>query len=226
MSTEFVPSDVALLDLLRKHDQLTVNQLSSLMEVTATAVRQRLSRLRAQGLISRAVEKGGRGRPVHRYTLTESGRKKTGANFADLAIALWEEIRSIRDPDVRRGLLERISRRLAAEYDMKIEGGTLEERMSSLAELFGERDVPIEVRAGDLPVLTVVACPYPRLAEIDRSVCAMERILFSELLGEEIRLSQCRLDGDGCCTFEPSGRRQAEGDETDSRRLLIDHQRK
>jgi hypothetical protein len=36
-------------------------------------------------------------------------------------------------------------------------------------------------------------------------VCSMERILFSELVGQPMRLSSCRLDGHNGCTFEPSG---------------------
>ena len=76
--------------------------------------------------------------------------------------------------------------------------------MESLAKLFRERQIPFEVeRTNELPVLRATACPYPELAEQDRTVCSMERILFSELLGENVRLSNCRLDGHNCCTFEP-----------------------
>ena len=76
--------------------------------------------------------------------------------------------------------------------------------MESLAELFAERQVPFSVdqdRNG-LPILTALACPYPDLAEKDRSICALERILFSEVLGNSMQLSQCRLDGQNCCRFE------------------------
>ena len=201
-ANESLSSDVGLLDLLRKRDSLTVAEMAEAMEVTATAVRQRLNRLMAQGYIERKAAKAGRGRPSHYYALTSAGRRKTGANFADLAIALWSEIREIEDPQVRRGLIHRISRRLAESYADQIEGDTVEERMKSLAALFGQRQVPFSVeKSGDLPVLTALACPYPELAEQDRSVCAMERMLFAEILGENVRLNDCRLDGAACCTF-------------------------
>ena len=79
--------------------------------------------------------------------------------------------------------------------------------MASLASLFGERGIPFEVEQtsaqdGSLPVLTALACPYPDLAEADRGVCSMERMLISELIGENMRLGSCRLDGASCCTFE------------------------
>jgi predicted ArsR family transcriptional regulator len=199
-------SDAALLDLLRKHGPLSVAQLGRALEVTATAVRQRLTRLMARGDIERATQRSGRGRPLHRYGLTDKGRRRAGANFADLAMALWQEIREIKDAEVRRGLLQRIGRRLAGAYAQRVQGSSLEERMQGLAEVFQERRIPFEVeRRHELPVLHANACPYPELAEQDRTICSMERIMFSELLGQNMRLSNCRLDGHNCCTFEPSG---------------------
>lgn len=198
-------SDIGLLDGLRTAGPQSVAQLATAMQVTATAVRQRLTRLLAQGDIERTTLRTSRGRPVHRYGLTEKGRRRAGANFADLAIALWEEIREIKDPEVRSGLLARISRRLATLYAGQVHGSDLEERMQAVAALFREREIPFEVeRMNDLPVLRAAACPYPELAERDRSVCSMERMLFSELVGENLKLSNCRLDGHACCTFEPA----------------------
>lgn len=206
-SQDIVASDVAILDLLRKRESLTVSQLSQCMEVTATAVRQRLTRLMAQGFVDREVAKAGRGRPSHQYILTTKGRRKTGSNFADLAIALWQEIRSIEDPDVRRGLLKRLSKRLADMYGDQIHGETVEEKMESLAQLFVERKIPftVERAEGSLPILTALACPYPDLAEQDRSICSLEKMLFSDLLGDTVSLRKCRLDGEDCCTFEVRG---------------------
>lgn len=203
MTEEIVPSDIALLDLLRKRDSMTVSQLAAAMQVTATAVRQRLNRLLAQGLLQRSTAKSDRGRPSHEYRLTAKGRRQSGANFADLAVALWQEIKEIKDPDVRRGLLQRIAGRLATTYADWIDGETIEEKMQSIVALFADRRIPFEVEGdASLPILTALACPYPELAEQDRSVCAMERQLFSEILGERLRLTKCRLDGETCCTFE------------------------
>ena len=203
MSAIAETSDVAILDLLRKSGALGVSQLAKLTNVTATAVRQRLSRLMRGGMIEREVARAGRGRPSHRYSLTEKGRRQTGANFVDLAMALWQEIRAIDDLQVRRGLLQRISKHLATMYAGQVEGSTTAERMKSVSEIFTVRNVPFEVQQkDDLPVLTALACPYPQLAEQDRSVCAMERMLFSELLGSPLKLTDCRLDGDACCRFE------------------------
>jgi predicted ArsR family transcriptional regulator len=196
-------SDIGILDLLRKAGPLGIAELAKATGVTPTAVRQRLVRLMAGGLVDRELARAGRGRPSHRYALTEKGRRQTGANFVDLALALWQEVRTIEDPQVRRGLLQRIAKKMAAMYGSQVTGTTTAERMRSVKGLFAERDVPFEVDEIDsLPVLTAVACPYPELAEQDRGICAMERMLFSELVGDGLKLTDCRLDGDQCCRFE------------------------
>lgn len=198
-------SDSNLLDLLRKSGALSVAQIGIQTGVTATAVRQRLTRLLACGDVERATERSGRGRPLHLYRLTDQGRRKTGSNFSDLAMALWHEVREIKDVEVRRGLLSRLAKRLAESYSREIHGVTLVERMESLAKLFASKQIPFEVdRSGGLPVLRAIACPYPDLAEQDRTVCSMERMLFADLLGEGIKLTDCRLEGGNCCKFESS----------------------
>lgn len=199
-------SDVAILDMLRRVESLGVPEMAEAMGVTATAVRQRLNRLMGQGLIERTAkrnESASRGRPGHVYSLTQRGRRKTGANFADLAFALWKEIRAIKDVEVRRGLLSRLATTLASMYGDQVTGETTEERMQSIKALFSDREVSFSVGQNEqLPVLIADTCPYPELAEQDRSICALEKMLFSTLLEEDVHLTECRLDGANCCTFE------------------------
>jgi DeoR family transcriptional regulator, suf operon transcriptional repressor len=203
-TTNFVGfSDLAILDLLRQQQSMTVVEFADALQVTATAVRQRLNRLMTQGLIERTAARQGRGRPKHRYRLTAKGLQKSGSNFADLAQALWQEVRLIRDPEVRRGLLQRVAKRMAMMYADATAGQTLEQKLAALSDLFGERRVPLKFdKSGSLPVLRAMTCPYPQLADQDRSICAMERLLFAEVLGTDVRLAGCRLEGSSECTFE------------------------
>lgn len=196
-----LPIDSEVTDLLRENGGMTISALARKLGITGTAIRQRLNRLMDSNLVRRDAESKGRGRPSHRYSLTELGQRHVGGNFADLAFALWEEIRSIPDADVRSGLLKRIADRMANSY--QVAGKTTKQKMQAVADLFRERDVPITMgQKGELPVLTARCCPYPDLAEQDRGICAMEKMMLSEMVGEHLRLSECRLDGGGCCTFE------------------------
>jgi len=204
MSEEVVSSDIPLLDLLRMSPSMTVSELAEALDVTATAVRQRLTRLMAQGYVERSAARAGRGRPSHHYALTTRGRRKAGSNFGDLAVALWAEIVAMPDVAVRRALVQRVSRRLAEAYEGQIEGESVERRMEQLAQVFRDRRVSFSVdNDGSKPRLTALSCPYPDLAGGDRMICAMERQLLTKLLGTRLHVLQCRLDGDSCCSFEP-----------------------
>ncbi len=205
---EIESSDSALIDVIRREDGLRVKQIAARMGVTATAVRQRLTRLVAHGLVERVLRRRdtpSRGRPSFVYQLTKAGQEETGSNLADLAVALWDEVRTIENTEIRRGLLQRISDRLAGFYSNQIVGDTVRAKMESLVGLLNERDIPFGVETNnELPVLKAYGCPYTELAKKDRTVCSMERMMFAELLGENLRLSGCRLDGESCCTFELS----------------------
>jgi len=203
MSTPTETSDSQLLELLRVRGPLSVSEMAEASEVTATAVRQRLTRLMGQGFVARSATRNGRGRPSHRYVLTDKARRLAGNNFADLAMVLWNELRGIADPEVRRGLLQRLAAAMAQMYSGQVRGSTPAERMQSLGEVFGERRVPVAVANSEVgPQLTVIDCPYPELAESDRGICAMEKMLFAELVDAPLRLAECRLDGHSCCRFE------------------------
>jgi predicted ArsR family transcriptional regulator len=156
-----------------------------------------------QSMIQREAIRAGRGRPKHRYSLTDKGLRQTGSNFTDLALALWSEIKTAGDEKLGRDLLRRISRALAAGYAAQIKGDTPQERLQSLADLLNQRRIPVSMStAGGQSTLTAHACPYPNLAEQDESVCQMEKMMFSELIGNELELTQCRRDGGGECRFQ------------------------
>src|SRR5208283_1452035 len=165
MSVEAPNSDADLLDLIRIAGPLSVTELADAMEVTATAVRQRLTRLMGQSMIQREAIRAGRGRPKHRYSLTDKGLRQTGSNFTDLALTLWREIRTTGDEKLSRDVLRRISRALAAGYSGQIQGETPAERLQSLSELLNQRRIPTTVGSTDShrSTLTAHACPYPNL---------------------------------------------------------------
>ena len=203
MSIQSPSTDPEFLDLLRTTGPLSVAELADAMEVTPTAVRQRLTRLMSREIIQREALRNGRGRPKHRYWLTDKGMRMTGSNFTDLSMVLWKEVRSLEDLDLRRDMLRRIAQALANGYSNQIQGDTPAERLHSVAEILAQRRIPSTVDDSTAnPSLTAHACPYQALAEQDHSVCTMERMMISEMVGQDVKLTQCRQEGDEQCRFQ------------------------
>ncbi len=199
-------SDRTLLDLIRRRGPLTVDEMVAEMGVTGTAVRNRLSRLVSNGLVERRSRQNGRGRPKHTYEASVEANKRLGQNYADLAVALWEELMStVDDRKLRRHLFLRITERLAEVYKTQVKGDEWEGRLVQLSHVLQDRGVEAEVARDDavlLPFLRQHSCPYYELAETDRAICALERKMLEKILGAGLKLSQCRLDGDRSCDFQ------------------------
>ena len=136
--------------------------------------------------------------------MTAEGRRRAGENFADLATALWEEVIALPDSEIRTQLIEGIAKRLAKTYETQVAGGSLAERMGSIATLFESRKIPMVVEdlpENSTPTLKVMACPYPDLVDEDATICQMETTLLSELTGQSLRLDGCSHEGGNCCKF-------------------------
>ncbi len=202
-STQLSENDQFMIGLLRGKPSMTVGELVADMGVTATAVRQRLTRLMALGLVDRTHAVEGRGRPSHHYVLTDNGQKSLANNFGDLAVVLWQEVQKITDAETRRRVISGAINGLSEKYRSEIQGETTEDRMASLTRLFAERQIPISFEHKDgLPIITVSGCPYPTLAKDNRDICDMEKELLSKVIGQPIDRCQCQQDGDLCCSFQ------------------------
>jgi predicted ArsR family transcriptional regulator len=217
MKTQKALMDSADLQFLRRLHRLgpsSVQQLCNVMGVTATAIRQRISRLQSADLIDRETIRGERGRPYHRYRVTRVGVRQLGDDYGELAPILWRELRDIEDSEIRQRLLGRIRQSLVERYRFEAETAsderaqTLFDRFEQLREILSREGFEVEVETqsgadGPLPVLREHFCPYHDLAAEDRSMCELEQAVFGDVLGVPLVLSRCCQDGDSYCEFEP-----------------------
>lgn len=201
------PIDQAVLELLRRYSGLSVQKMTEQLQVTATAVRQRLERLVEMDLVAREKVSVGRGRPQYRYSLTAMGTRYAGASYADLASALWDEVRSMPNPHQRARILRKVAKKMGAGLKNAIPVcGNIAEKLDATVSELNRRKVAAEVdESGELPILEVHSCPYPELAEGDetRQLCEIEQEMISEAIGHSVQLDCCRLDGHDSCQFRP-----------------------
>ncbi len=197
-------NDREFLDRLHRIGGATVQDLCVELGITATAVRQRLTRLYGQGLVSREAERIGRGRPRHTYLVTDAGLRELGDNYSDLALILWREMRRIEEPEVRDRLVGRVRDALVQRYGKVVTGHTVGKRIEELKSALTERGFDVEVdSSGGLPILRENNCPYFELASDDPAICELEQEVFQTVLGTDVTRTQCCLDGHSCCEFQP-----------------------
>lgn len=208
MSAVFDPADHEFLSRLNRRGACTVQDLCEALNVTATAVRQRLIRLMSAGLVERETVPAGRGRPSHAYRVTGAGRRQLGDDYGAMARLLWREMKQIEDTAIRTRLMSRLRDALVERYGAARSGTSLGDRFRHLQRELNQQGFQVDVderQRGDelLPVLREHNCPYHDLAAEDSLICHLEQSVFEEVLGTPVALTQCCRDGHSCCEFEP-----------------------
>jgi predicted ArsR family transcriptional regulator len=192
-----------VLTLLQRKGSATVKELEDALEVTATAVRQQLMVLLAEGFIEQRAENIGRGRPKHVYSLTAKGRALFPHHYDEFTNSLLREILLVEGPGKVEELLARMGKRMAEQYSKQIASRLPHERALALTELLNAKGIMAEVRfEPDGIVFREYTCPYYELAREHRAICDMEQDMLEHVMNQPVELVSCTLDGHHGCQFK------------------------
>jgi DeoR family transcriptional regulator, suf operon transcriptional repressor len=192
-----------ILEFLKRRGSASIKELEDLLGVTTTAVRQHLNTLLAEGYVERRRVNVGVGRPHHAYIPTAKINELFACHCDDLALTLLDEVFAQEGPERAAQLLDRVGDRLARRYTDAVRSNLLQERVEQMAAALGDRGVltDISVEDDNTFILKAYNCPYHELAQEYRDVCEMDENLMRKVLGAEVNLSSCIMDGHGGCSF-------------------------
>ena len=191
-----------ILEYLQRQGRATVKELGSLLGLTSTGIRQHLTVLERDGLVDAREERGRVGRPTLVYSLTEKADALFPKTYDALAAVLLEEIRCSQGNERLHDLLHKVAERMAAPYAERIEGRPLPERVRETARIMEEQGCLVDVRETDGEYyIDEFTCPFPKVAQQDRSVCALHVDFVRVLTGGDTRLTQSLLRGERACCY-------------------------
>lgn len=191
-----------VLSVMQRRGNVTIKDLEEALNVTANAVRQQLTALLSEGLISQQAENIGRGRPKHVYGLTVKGRSLLSNHSDEFTNSLLREILVSDGPEKVQDLMGRMSRRLAAQYERALADLPSDERATKLTELLNAKGIMTEITfEEDSIVFHEYTCPYYELAREHRAVCDMEEEMIAHAMNRPVELVSCSLDGHHGCQF-------------------------
>jgi predicted ArsR family transcriptional regulator len=177
-----------------------VKDLAGLLGVSATAVREHLIHLQAEGLLAVRAERHGPGRPRLIYALSAKAQSRSPKQYDRLIALLLRELAAEEGSAKVELILGRVSQRLAGEYAGAMAGTDIAARLGELRALLEQRGVPTEVApAGD--GLRLFACPYYDVAQAHPQVCSMERHMIEQVLGQKLDQQTSMREGAHSCHF-------------------------
>ena len=196
--------DREILEHLHRCGEATVRDLCDVLGVTRNAIRQRISRLEAGGVIVSNQRSQSRGRPKNVYRVTAEGLHSLGEDYRELAVVLWEAIVGLEDSTVKEQLISQVRDRLADRFRRKLtEGHSADQRLDQLADEMKSSGFNVESdHSSVLPILRETNCPFPMLADVDETICQVERQVLEQVLGAPVEFKNRCRDGHHCCEFE------------------------
>ena len=191
-----------MLEYLQRNGRATVKELGQLLGLTATGIRQHLTVLERDGLVTAREERGRVGRPTLVYSLTNEADALFPKTYDVLASVLLEEIRATDGNEKLHNLLHNVAERLAAPYRDRVEGKPAAERVKETARIMEEQGCLVDVSESDGEYfIDEYTCPFPKTAERDRAVCALHVDFVRILSGDDARLTRSLLRGERACTY-------------------------
>lgn len=192
-----------ILDYLRRNGQATVRELAAVMGLTSTGIRQHLTVLERDGLVRVQETRGRVGRPALVYSLTSAGDALFPSRYDDLSNLLLEEIRAIAGSQGLQSVLMRVAARSAEEYEGRVRGRPLGDRVREATAIINERGCIADWHEGEFEEFFIdqYTCPFPNVARCNSGVCALEVEFVRRLTGGDARLVRSLLRGDKSCTY-------------------------
>jgi len=195
-----------ILTSLKQKGAMTADDLHKELGISQVAVRQHLSSLEAENIISISVERRGLGRPSHRYRLTPVGDENFPRRYEILSKELIEELRDWQGEEAVHELVSRRTDRQVMALRHRISDGSQANALEEVTRFQNENGFMAEVIPGNEPgtfrlvqhncAICAIAREYPQFT------CEQERQMLSQLLGcAEVVREKHILDGDHVCTY-------------------------
>lgn len=201
-------SRVEIVELLRRHGELTVQGLVEHLQLAPAALRRHLDILAGEGTIDVRSVKQATGRPHYVYRLTDAAYERMSTGYPRLMERLIEEAAALPQRS-RKGnvlldtLFAGISDRLVADHKYEVRGQTIRDRVESVTTALREEGILEDwSEEPDGFHLYNGNCPYHRAARASSGrCCASERRAIALLLDAEVEQVGRIAEGGSVCEY-------------------------
>ena len=201
-----------LASILYERGDCSVAELALEIGVSQGSIRRHLDIMVAEGLLDTTLVRQPRGRPVTRYSLSEAGEERSGADhYTSLIGRLLPALASLSEDEVagRPGevILGRVYSRVAEDVARERGGAVRSEelgpRLEEVVAALSDEGILTEVRdEGEVYRLSNVGCPCPSTASETNAACEADRYSIELLVGRPVEQVATIAGGGACCEYQ------------------------
>jgi predicted ArsR family transcriptional regulator len=183
----------------------TIAELAVHLGISDEGTRQHLIYLERNGwIVRRDTGAAGRsGRPASIYHVSPKGEVFFPKQYEALTLALLDTVAELYGNEAVIAALARITDAKVAEWEPRLRGKTLREKLELLKNYYKEGDEFVSVSVGPHGDTTIVErnCPFLNVAQSRPVLCSTTVSVLTRLLGFHVERRQTFQHGDGCCEF-------------------------
>lgn len=193
----------SILQLLRRHGEMTALDLSEALGVGAVGVRQHLALLERDALVRVSGLRRNVGRPAHLFSLTPQAEERFPRRYDRLALEMIGYMQVVAGSAALDQALAMRRAETARELSPALAGKCRGEQIAALAGILSEQGYMCEWDQDHdgTYVLSEYNCPVDCVARRHPEICAQEILLYEDLLGVPVTREGTIAEGAHCCRY-------------------------
>lgn len=191
-----------VLELLRRKRAASAEVIAAELGITANAVRQHLTNLERDGLVTSEPVRHKRGRPSLLFSLTDRADAVFPKRYGQLATMVLSELRDMQGEQAIDELFRRIAGRHASSIERQLDGLDFDEKLQRVVSWINRAGTLAETENTDEGVrITIHNCPFRNTALKIPQVCTLTPQLIVQLLDAPVSQTASIHRSDPYCSF-------------------------
>ena len=206
MTEKIKPRQQQILKMLLENKAgLRIDDISTALNISRSAVQQHFTALERDGYIQAGVLNKTAGRPVRSFVLTEAGINSFPKQYAWFSELILTELKNEMGSEAFQRFMHKLAINLSKSLSSQFKGKLTDERIEELLKAmdglgFNTRNI-IDPGA-DERTIEACNCIYHDLAQKHEEICEFDRTLISSLLDRDIEQVDCMAKGGAVCRFK------------------------
>jgi predicted ArsR family transcriptional regulator len=195
--------------LLTNKAGLTVDDLSTELQITRNAVRQHLAALERDDIVRRGETKPSGGRPEQLYLLSDKGAELFPRRYSWFSELLIESLAAEIGPQKVGDRLEEMGRKVGRQLSAAAPApADLAGRTAAMARIMQDLGYAAEPVAAAATTIEASNCVFHHLAAKFPEICRFDLALIGTFAGATVEHQECMVRGGQLCRFKLSAPRK------------------
>lgn len=203
-AVDLSPTQRHVLEVLKRHGDVTADELAAALEISSSAVRQHLAALRTAGLVISHKVYGQAGRPADRYQATTLAEPLFTNTADQLPIELLEHMEA-EEPALIGRVFDRRRRQMVDDAENRLAGKTVDEQVAVLTDLLDDQGylADFEAVADGHFRINLHNCAIWSVAQRYPQACAAELDYLRDLIPEaQVQRVTHKTSGAHTCAYD------------------------